>query len=176
VPLKHMANSGAIIAHPGSHFDMVRPGIMLYGYPPAYGMPESFPVHPVMGLVSRVAFLKTVESGTSISYGRRYVTRSRTRIATVPAGYADGYPRLLTGRAEALIRGRRYPVVGTICMDLLMIDIGDAQDVAEGDAVTLMGKDGDEAITAWDIGLKIGTIPYEVTCLITQRVPRLFLR
>jgi alanine racemase len=176
VPLKHMANSGAIIAHPDSHFNMVRPGIMLYGYPPADGMAERFPVHPVMELVSRVAFVKSVEPGTSISYGRRYVARSRTRIATVPAGYADGYPRLLTGRGEALIRGRRYPVVGTICMDQLMIDVGDAQDVAEGDVVTLLGKDGNEAITAWDIGSKIGSIPYEITCLITQRVPRMFLR
>jgi alanine racemase len=174
IPLKHMANSGAIIALPDAHFDMVRPGIMLYGYPPGRDMDQRFPVRPVMSLVSQITFLKTVDAGTSISYGRKYFTAQRTAVATVPIGYADGYARLLTGRAEALVRGRRYPVVGTICMDAVMLDLGPNTDVAEGDVVTFIGEDGVERITAWDIAARIGSIPYEVTCLITKRVQRLY--
>lgn len=173
IPLKHMANSGAIINLPDSHFDMVRPGIMLYGYPPAMGMAERFPVDPVMSLVSGISFLKEIGPGTSISYGRRYIATRRTRIATVPIGYADGFSRLLAGRAHALVRGKRYQVVGTICMDAVMVDLGPSGEGEVGDRVTLIGKDGGESITAWDIGSTIGTIPYEVTCLIAQRVPRI---
>ncbi len=174
VPLKHMANSGAIIALPGAHLDMVRPGIMLYGYPPGRDMEQRFPLRPVLSLLSEVTFLKSVPSGVSISYGRRYFTNRRTVIATIPAGYADGFPRLLTGRADALVRGRRYPVVGTVCMDAAMLDLGPDTDVAEGDSVTLIGHDGSERIDAWDIAASVGTIPYEVTCLIPKRVPRLY--
>jgi alanine racemase len=173
-PLKHMANSGAIIALPASHLDMVRPGIMLYGYPPAQGMEQRFPLKPVMSLVSQVTFLKSVDPGTSISYGRKYFTRERTTIATIPVGYADGFSRLLTGNAEALVRGKRYPVVGTICMDALMLDLGPETDIAEGDPVTFIGADGAQRIDAWDLAARIGSIPYEVTCLITKRVQRVY--
>jgi alanine racemase len=173
--IRHMANSGAIMAIPDSHFDMVRPGIMLYGYPPGEGMIERYPVRPVMSLVSRVAFVKTVEPGASISYGRRFIAPTRSRIATVPIGYADGYSRLLTNRASALIRGVRFPVVGTICMDHVMIDLGEDRSVGEGDRVVLMGEDGSERITAWDLARTIGSIPYETTCLVTARVPRVYL-
>jgi alanine racemase len=172
--LRHMANSGAIMTLPESHLDMVRPGIMLYGYPPGLGMQERHPVRPVMSLVSRIAFIKHVEPGMSISYGRRYVAQSSTRIATVPIGYADGYPRLLTNRASAIIKAKRYPVVGTVCMDHIMVDIGADEIAHEGDPVILIGKEGTESITAWDIAQTIGTIPYEVTCLVTRRVPRLY--
>ena len=172
VPLRHMANSGAIIGMPDAYLDMVRPGIMLYGYPPRQGMDERHPVEPVLSLVSRVAFLKTVEAGVSISYGRRYFTTQRTTIATVPLGYGDGYSRLLTGKAHALIRGRRYPVVGTICMDQLMIDLGTDAPVSVGDDVVLIGRSGSEQITAWDVAAQIGSIPYETTCTLTPRVPR----
>ena len=172
IPLRHMANSGAIISLPESSLDLVRPGIMLYGYPPGEGMPERFPVQPVLSLVSRVAFVKTVPPNTSISYGRRYTTRSTTRIATVPMGYADGYPRMLTGRATALVNGVRYPVVGTICMDQLMLDLGPESAVGAGDEVVLIGESGRERITAWDIAALIGSIPYEITCVITKRVQR----
>jgi alanine racemase len=113
-----------------------------------------------------------VPAQTSISYGRKYYTRSATRIATVPIGYADGYPRLLTGRASALVNGRRYPVVGTICMDQLMLDLGPESDVRVGDEVVFIGVSGTERISAWNIGLAIGSIPYEITCVITPRVPR----
>jgi alanine racemase len=172
--LRHMANSGAIITLPESHMDMVRPGIMLYGYPPGSAMQERHPVRPVLSLVSRVSFIKTSEAGTSISYGRRYFTRATTRIATVPIGYADGYPRSLTNRAFAIIRGRRYPVVGTVCMDHIMVDVGMESAVEEGDVVTLIGREGAECISAWDIANAIGTIPYEVTCLVTRRVPLIY--
>ncbi len=174
VPLKHMANSGAIIALPGAHLDMVRPGIMLYGYPPGRDMDQRYPLRPVLSLLSQVAFLKKVDPGVSISYGRRYTTSRRTTVATIPVGYADGFPRLLTGRADALVRGRRYPVVGTVCMDAVMLDLGPDAEIVEGDPVTLIGSDGAERIDAWDIAARIGTIPYEVTCLIPKRVPRVY--
>jgi alanine racemase len=175
IPLRHMANSGAIVALPESHLEMVRPGLMLYGYTPAKEMPAAARLLPVMALRSRVSFIKTVESGTTISYSRRYTVPSRTRIATVPVGYGDGYSRLLTNRGSILIRGKRYPTVGTICMDHLMADIGNGGDVDVGADVTLLGSDGTECITGWEIAEKMGTIPYEVTCLITPRVQRVFV-
>jgi alanine racemase len=175
IPLCHMANSGAIMTMPDAHLDMVRPGIMLYGYPPGRGMVERFPVRPVLSLVTRAAFVKTVGPNTSISYGRKYFTGRTTTIVTVPAGYADGYSRLLTGKAEALIGGRRYPVVGTICMDQMMIDTGPDAGVRVGDDVVLIGRSGSDQITAWDVAAAIGTIPYETTCLLTRRVTREYL-
>ena len=174
IPLRHMANSGAIMTLPSAHFDMVRPGIMLYGYPPGNGMTMRWQLAPVMSLVSKVAFLKTVDENTSVSYGRRYSTSSKTAIATVPIGYADGYSRLLTNKGEALIRGKRYPVVGTVCMDQVMLDVGTTSEVEEGDEVTFIGRDGKESITGWDVAAKVGSIPYEVTCLITPRVARVY--
>jgi alanine racemase len=175
VPLRHMANSGAIISLPESHFDLVRPGIMMYGYTPGPGMPQRFPLTPVMSLISRVAFVKTVPPGTSISYGRKYITRETTRIATAPVGYADGYPRLLKGKANALVNGVRYPIVGTICMDQLMLDLGAQSNITPGDEVVLIGESGSERITAWDVADAIGTIPYEITCGITRRVERIYI-
>lgn len=176
IRLRHMANSGAILDLPGSHFEMVRPGLMLYGYAPRPDMKQQSALSPVMSLVSNVAFLKRVAANTSISYGRRYFAPRETKIATVPVGYGDGYFRLLTGKVEVLIRGRRYPVAGTICMDQMMVDVGPESDVREGDAVTLIGQDGKEAIWCWELANKIGTIPYEITCLVTSRVPRRFVR
>jgi alanine racemase len=172
VPLRHMANSGAIISMPEARYDAVRPGIMLYGYPPRHGMTERFPVRPVMSIRSRVSLVKYVEPGTSISYGRRYFATERTAVATIPVGYADGYFRQLTNRASVLIRGRRHPVVGTICMDHIMANLGPATDIEAGDEVTLIGADGGESITAWDIAQTLGTIPYEVTCSVAPRVGR----
>jgi alanine racemase len=176
VRVRHMANSGAILELPESHFEMVRPGLMLYGYTPRPEMSRRVPLVPVMSLVSRVAFMKRIPPGTSVSYGRRYFTASETWIATIPLGYGDGYSRLLTGKTDALIRGRRYPVVGTICMDQMMVNVGPDTEVREGDLVTLIGKDGEEAIWCWELAGKIGTIPYEITCLVTSRVPRRFVR
>ena len=174
IPLKHMANSGAILAIPEAHFTMVRPGIMLYGYPPRRGMSSS--LLPVLSIVSRISMIKRVEPKTSISYGRRYQTKSHTRIATVPVGYGDGYSRMLTGKAEVLIHGKRFPVVGTICMDHFMVDIGNVDNIQVGDSVTLLGREGEASISAWDIAEKLGTIPYEVTCMVSGRVPRIYVK
>lgn len=175
VPLRHMANSAAVITLPESHFDLVRPGIMLYGYGPAPGMAADAGLKPVMSLFSRVMFLKKVRAGSGISYGRRFVAQNDTWIATVPVGYGDGYSRMLSNKAEVIIRRRRYPVVGTICMDHSMIDVGPNCDVQVGDEVTLLGGTGDQYISAWELAEKLGTIPYEVTCMVSARVPRTVL-
>lgn len=173
IPVRHMANSGAIIALPESYLDMVRPGIMLYGYTPGRGMSERHPVRPVLSLLSHVAFVKTVPPGVPISYNRRHYTGRETTIATVPMGYGDGYSRLLTGRAQVLIRGERYPVVGTICMDQLMVDLGPGSDIAVGEDVVFIGESGGDRLTAWDVAGLIGSIPYETTCALTPRIPRI---
>jgi alanine racemase len=175
VPLKHMANSAAIITLPDSHFDMVRPGIMLYGYGPTKEMASDAGLKPVMSLFSKITLLKRVPKGTSISYGRRYFTDRDTWIASVPAGYGDGYSRMLSNKAEVLIRGKRYPVVGTITMDHCMVDVGSSPEVRVGDEVTLLGGTGDQWISAWELAEKLGTIPYEVTCMVSARVPRTVL-
>jgi alanine racemase len=172
IPLKHIANSGAIVALPESHFNVVRPGIMLYGYMPRNGMAVSPALQPVMSLVSKISFIKRVDAHTSISYNRRHFTKERTRIATIPIGYGDGYSRVLTNKADVLIKGKRYPVVGTICMDHVMVDVGMEDAIEVGDDVTLFGVDGKEVLTAWEIAEKLGTIPYEVTCNVNTRVQR----
>lgn len=176
IPLVHMANSGAIISLPEAHFDMVRPGIMLYGYHPRAGGRTTPPLKPVMSLHSRVSLCKRVPAGTSISYNRRYVTSRETCIATIPVGYADGYARGLTNKGEVIIKGRRYPVIGTVCMDHIMVDVGEKSDVAVGDDVILIGESANERITAWEIAAQVGTIPYEVTCGISSRVQRVYKR
>ncbi len=172
IPFQHIANSGGILDLPQSYFSMVRPGIMLYGIYPSEETSESIPLQPVLSLRSRVVFLKEVSEGTSISYGRKFTTAHRTRIATVPIGYGDGYSRLLTNDVDVLIRGKRYPVVGTICMDQIMVDVGIDSNVHVGMDVTLIGDDGDEMISGWEISNKLKTIPYEVLTNIAARVPR----
>lgn len=174
VPLRHMANTGAILSLPESHFDLVRPGFMMYGHTPRKGM-DGTDLKPVMSLLSTVSFLKKVERGASISYGRRYVASRDTWIASVPIGYGDGYSRMLTGKTDVLIRGKRYPVVGAITMDHLMVDLGPSTDISTGDTVTLLGCDGNESISLWDIAERIGTIPYEVACMVADRVPRVVI-
>ncbi|HTX18638.1 MAG TPA: alanine racemase [Bacteroidota bacterium] len=175
IPLKHCANSGAILQHPDSYFDLVRPGIMIYGHPPSRTVSPMLPLRPAMSLRSRIEFMKTVEKGTSISYGRRYFTRGRTTIGSVAIGYGDGFSRRLTNKASVLVNGKRFPVVGTICMDQVMIDVGIRSSCKVGDRVTLMGKDGKEEISIWQISDQLGTIPYEVCCSITERVPRNYI-
>ena len=175
VPLKHCANSAAILDIKDSYYDMVRPGIMLYGYYPSHETSESLPLRPALSLRSKIGFLRRVDTRTPISYGRRYVTSCPTIIASVPIGYADGLNRNLTNRAEAIVQGHRYPVVGTVCMDHVMMDLGTSSGISIGDDVTFIGTDGGEGITAWDIADKLGTIPYEVCCAISERVPRVYL-
>ncbi len=172
VPLVHAANSGAILqAAKESAFDMVRPGIMLYGYAPSMELQERCgELQPCMNLVSTVVLTKEIQKGEGVSYNLRWHSERTTRIATVPIGYGDGYPRLLTGRAKALIGERIYPVVGTICMDQVMIDVGD-DDVRIGDRVEFISW-SDPELDAWALSNAIGTIPYEILTGIAARVPR----
>lgn len=174
IPLVHCANSGAILQMPDSYFDMVRPGIMMYGYTPARGTRRTVALRPAMAIKGKIGFVKNVKKGTSISYGRRYITQRDTTIASVTIGYADGYYRTLTNKATALIHGKRFPVVGTICMDQIMIDVG-RESVAVGDEVVLMGKQKSQSISGWDVADAAGTIPYEITCSVSQRVPRKYI-
>ena len=172
IPIKHSANSGAILQLKESYFDMVRPGIMLYGCYPSRETRKPLPLKPAMSIRSRIEFMKTVEKGTSVSYGRRYYTSSKTNIASVSIGYADGISRRLTNKADVLVNGKKYPVVGAICMDQLMIDVGERAACKVGDRVTLMGRDGDSEISCWKISDTLGTIPYEIFCAVSERVPR----
>ena len=172
--LFHIANSGAIIDMPDSYFDMVRPGIMAYGYYPSLETSEALDLKPALSLKSNVIHVKKFHAGISVSYGRRYFTKGDTQIAVVQIGYGDGYTRMLSGKACVLIKWKKYPVVGTITMDHLMVDVGDDSDIQPGDEVVLIGKSGDESITAWDIAANLGTIPYEILCMINSRVPRNF--
>jgi len=172
----HIANSAAAFGLDLPGCNLVRPGIALYGSLPSQDFSGLMDVRPVMSLKSRVAMLKWVEPGTNISYARRYTTEGRTRVASVPVGYADGYRRSLTNKGEVLIRGMRAPVIGTVCMDWIMIDVTDIPDVATGDEVVLMGADGaGNCVRAEEIARWSGTIPYEVFCGISKRVPRVYV-
>jgi len=175
IPLKHCANSGAILQLKDSYLDLVRPGIMLYGHYPSREVRKPLKLKPAMSIRSRIEFMKTVEKGTSVSYGRRYFTTSKTNIASVSIGYADGFSRRLTNKSNVLVNGKRYPVVGTICMDQLMIDLGGKTGCKIGDRVTLMGRDGGLEIPCRTISDTLGTIPYEVFCSISERVPRNYI-
>jgi alanine racemase len=170
----HCANSAAIMTLKESHFSMVRPGIMLYGYAPSRALAKSASLIPVMRLSTRVALVKEIEVGESVSYARRFVASRRTRIATLPVGYADGIFRLLSGKCQVLINGRLCPVVGTICMDHLMVDVG-GEDVKVGDEAVLIGQQGSARISAWDLSDRLGSIPYEICCAISARVPRSYV-
>ena len=172
-PLVHLANSAAVITLPGAHFSMVRPGLMLYGIYPSAEMARQVTLKPALSWKTRIFQLKRVPKGTSISYGRTFVTRRESLIATLPVGYADGYHRLLSNRGAALVRGRRAPVVGRVCMDLTMIDVTDIRGVKQGDEVVLLGKQGRESISADEMALWAKTISYEVLTSISARVPRI---
>ncbi len=172
--IRHCSNSAAILELPQTHLDMVRAGITLYGLEPSDEVDMTrIPLEPVMSLHSRITFVKTVQPGQSVSYGGLFTADKPTRVATVPLGYGDGYPRSLTGKGEVLIRGRRCPILGRICMDQFMVDITDLPEVREGEPVVLMGRDGAECITAEELGDKSGRFNYELVCLISNRIPRI---
>ena len=175
IPVRHAANSSAILDYRRALFTMVRPGLMLYGYNPLEAGAVKADLRPVLSLTTRIAFLKKVPAGVPISYGRTFVTNRESLIATLPIGYADGYSRALSNKGEALVRGVRAPVVGRVCMDMCMIDVTGVPAVSEGDEVLLIGSQGNERITAEDIAAKTGTIAYEVLCGISSRVPRIYL-
>ncbi|HMV26296.1 MAG TPA: alanine racemase [bacterium] len=174
IPIKHIANSGAVMNLDSTYVDMVRPGISLYGMYPSRFVRRDIQLQPALSLKSKVVFIKRVPAGTGISYGHKYITPQDCNIVTVPIGYGDGYTRLLTNKADVLIRGKRYPVVGAVCMDQLMVNIGDDR-VEIGDEVILIGRSGNEEITAMELAEKIGSIPYEITCMINARVPRIHI-
>jgi alanine racemase len=167
----HAANSAAIMARPAAHFDMVRLGLAMYGLCPGPDLAGMVDLRPAMSWRSAVSLARRVARGEGISYGLRYRLDRETTIATVPVGYADGYSRLLSGKAEVLIRGRRHPVAGAVTMDHIMVDCRD-HPVESGDEVVLMGDQGDARITADDLASWMGTINYEVVCAISARVPR----
>lgn len=171
--LRHCANSAAIHRMPEYGLDMVRAGISLYGYPP---VDCDLPLRPCMRWTAKVSYVKDVPAGCSVSYGRTYETREPRRIATVTCGYADGYHRAAGGKAQVLIRGRRFPVVGRICMDQMMADVTGDGEIAPGDEVVLMGREGDEVISAEDLARWSGTISYEILTDAGSRVERIFTR
>ena len=175
--IRHLYNSAAIVELE-PEFDMAREGIILYGLLPSdeVDLETIGGVKPAMALRSHVSLVKTVPAGTPVSYGCTYVTKKETVIATVMAGYADGVPRLLSGRGEVIIHGVKAPILGRVCMDQFMVDVTHIPGVCAGDVVTIFGSDGEETITADDVAEKAQTIGYEVVCGITPRVPRVYLK
>lgn len=175
---EHVANSAAIVDLSETYLDSVRPGIILYGYHPSDEVrKENLRLKPVMSLKGTIAQLKTVPDGTGISYGHRYVTtRKETKIATIPIGYADGYFRNLSGKAKVIVRGVLCSQVGSVCMDHIMVDVTQVENVKRLDVVTLMGEEGDAVFNADDMAKILGTINYEITCAVSKRVPRIYLK
>ncbi len=177
IPVKHCCNSAALIRFPKMHMDMVRPGIILYGMRPS-SFVDCGRMHlkPAMTLKAKITNVKEVEEGVSVSYGRRFSTTGKTKIATVPIGYADGYPRILSGKADALVNGKICKQIGTICMDQCMIDVTAVNTISVGDDVILFGKDRDMELPVDNLAEKMGTINYEILCIIGKRIPRIYLR
>ncbi|MBF0112031.1 MAG: alanine racemase [Desulfamplus sp.] len=171
----HASNSAAIIEIPEGHFNMVRAGVAMYGLFPSDEISrDAIKLEPVMSVTSKIIHLKDVPAGFKVSYGSTHVTSTPTKIATVPIGYADGYNRLLSSKAEMLVKGTRCKVVGRVCMDYTMIDVGDIKDVQVGDEVVVMGRQGNQEILADEIARHINTINYEVVCSFDRRMPTIF--
>ncbi len=173
-PFCHIANSAALVNLPAAYFTLVRPGIMLYGSYPSPSLKTKVSLRQVMSWKSRIADLKKVPVGYPISYGRTFVTERPSFIAAIPVGYADGYNRLLSNRGEVLIKGRRAPVVGRVCMDWTMVDVTAIPGVEVGDEVVLMGSQSGQEITPEEMGEWIGTISYEILCSVGKRVQRIY--
>lgn len=176
IPLCHCCNSAAIIDYPDMDMDMVRPGIILYGLLPSNKLKSKLNLKPVMQLKSTVSLVKEVDAGVKISYGGDFIANKNMKIATVPIGYADGYPRYMSGKGEMIIRGKRAKIVGRICMDQLMLDVTDIDKVKQGDIVTVLGSEMDNSISASDIAKINNTINYEIICLVGKRVPRIYYK
>ena len=172
-PFVHLANSAATITLPAAYFDMVRPGLILYGVYPSPAMATQICLKPVLSWKTRILQLKKVPAGSSISYGQTFITQRESLIATLPLGYADGYSRLLSNRGEVLVNGTRAPVAGRVCMDLTMIDVTGIEKVQPGDEVVLLGRQGDAEISADEMAAWANTISYEILTSISNRVPRI---
>ncbi len=177
IPVRHAANSAAIMDIDSMMLNMVRPGIILYGaYPSDEVVKENLDLRPVMSIKTHVSFVKEVEKGDCISYGRTYTAPDKRKIATIPVGYADGFIRAYAKEGKVLIKGKFAPIVGRICMDQFMVDVTDIDDVKINDEVVLMGTQGENSITADDIAKALNTINYEVFCTLSKRVPRQYIR
>jgi alanine racemase len=172
LPLSHIANSAALLEVQEAHFSLVRPGIMLYGSPPAPDRPAPVDLKPVMSLKSQVVQLKRLPPGASVSYGGTYVTRDWCDLAVVPVGYCNGYSRLMSNKGEVLIRGRRAPIRGRVCMNLIMVEVTHIPGAAVDDAVTLLGADGPEQLTGDELAGWAQTISYEIYCALGTANPR----
>ncbi|MCK8817730.1 alanine racemase [Natroniella sulfidigena] len=176
IPVKHGANSAAFLDLPETYLNMVRLGIITYGLWPSQEVEQRIDLRAGMRLKARIAHLKEVPAGTDISYGRTYTTTTQQKIATLPLGYEDGYSRLLSSNSQVLVKGERVPVVGRVCMDQLMVDVTEIDRVEVGDEITLIGPDGEDEITATEVADRIGTINYEVVCMISKRIPRVYIK
>lgn len=175
--IKHAGNSASLIDLPEFQMDAVRVGIIQYGlYPSDKVIKDKISLKPVMSVKTNVVYIKEVDEGTPISYGKRFITKRKSKIATLPVGYADGYSRLLFEKAKVIVNGRFAPVVGNICMDQCMIDITDLGDIAVGDEVIIMGEDKAISILAEDLADLLGTINYEVLCMFSKRIPRIYYK
>lgn len=176
IPIRHAANSGALLQLPDAHLDMVRPGIILYGLPPSQHVGNDIGLEPVLSWKAKISHIKIVPAGETVSYGRTFRTAYPTRVATIPIGYADGLRRNLSNRGEVLVKGRRATIIGRVCMDQTLLDVTKIPDLQVGDEVTLLGTDAYERIDATEMASWISTINYEIVCGISKRVPREYIK
>jgi alanine racemase len=174
MPLRHLANSGGVLHFPETWLDMVRPGIALFGVLPDASARRTLELRPALSLVSQVVYFKVVKSGHPVSYGATWAPMQDSRVVTIPIGYGDGWPRALSSRGSVLIRSQRHPMVGRVCMDQFMVDLGAGGSAYNEDEVVLIGRQGDEAITVEDVAMAAGTIPYEILTGLNERIPRLY--
>ena len=172
MPIRHLANSGGVLHFPETCLDMVRPGIALYGVMPDPASRPTVELKPALSLVSQVVYFKVVQAGRTVSYGATWTATADTRVVTVPIGYGDGYPRSLSSRGEVLVRGKRHPIVGRVCMDQFMVDLGPGGSAYNEDEVVLIGRQGGEAISCESVAQAAGTIPYEILTGLNARIPR----
>ena len=175
MPLRHLANSGGVLHFPHTWLDMVRPGILLYGVMPDPASLPAIAVRPALSLVSQVVYFKVVRAGHTVSYGATWTAPCDTRVVTVPIGYGDGYPRALSSNGDVLVRGQRRPLVGRVCMDQFMVDLGADGTAYNEDEVVLVGRQGGQAIRAEELAVRAGTIPYEILTGLNERIPREYL-
>ena len=177
IPLKHCSNSAGILELPEANLDLVRAGVTMYGlYPSEEVGRDTVSLKPALSLYSHIVFIKTVPAGQPISYGGTYVTEKKMRVATVPMGYGDGYPRSLSNKGCVLIGGKRAPILGRVCMDQFMVDVTDIPEAKEGDRVVLLGFDGEEHLSAEELGESSGRFNYELVCDFGKRIPRIYTR
>lgn len=175
--MRHAANSAGIMEFPEAHLDLVRPGILMYGcYPSDEVDKNKLELIPVMTIKAKAAAIKTIVTGETVSYGRRFTAKKETKILTLPLGYADGFSRLLSGKMEVLVRGKRVPAVGTICMDQFMVDVSDIEDIQIGEEIVIIGRQNGQAILVDELAKKMGTINYEILCGISERIPRIYIK